>query len=213
MDQFFILEHSRNPFERRSCRPPGGVFWIRGFGVPWPCMIWATPCAAKPAVPRKSCRIFEVCNPQQAAAVLSTTMSAQHGLCPVRISTTPKPARPASAMKSVPEADAAPASRPDPSLRGVARAREAPPGDHRGRCGLARPCQRSLSADNRSNGSGRSGCLSMGQRAAGSAPLRERLNGCSSAYRGQRTSTKPCNRPALGSRSSSVLEHGAFSLE
>ena len=119
MDPFFILDTPKS-FEEASSALQEAVV-DQGFGVLAVHDLGHT-LRSKGLKFAEQCRIFEVCNPQQAAAVLSTTMALNLAL-PCRISVYTEAGTTRICMIR-PEAMLASLSA-DPSLREVARAVEA----------------------------------------------------------------------------------------
>ena len=121
MNPFFILDTPKS-FEEASAALQEAVVG-QGFGVLVVIDLGHTLRSKGLPFPEQ-CRIFEVCNPQQAAAVLSNTMALNLAL-PCRISVYTEAGttrigmiRPAAMLASLSG---------DPSLREVARAVEASP--------------------------------------------------------------------------------------
>jgi uncharacterized protein (DUF302 family) len=119
MDPFFILDTTKS-FEEASAALQASVV-DHGFGVLAVHDLGHTLRSKGITFPEQ-CRIFEVCNPQQAAAVLSTTMALTMAL-PCRISVYTEAGQTRLGMIR-PEAMLASLSA-DPSLGEVARAVEA----------------------------------------------------------------------------------------
>jgi uncharacterized protein (DUF302 family) len=119
MDPFFILDTPKS-FEEASAALQEAVV-DQGFGVLAVHDLGNTLRSKGLPFPEQ-CRIFEVCNPQQAAAVLSTTMALNMAL-PCRISVYTEAGQVRIGMIR-PEAMLASLSA-DPFLREVARAVEA----------------------------------------------------------------------------------------
>ena len=119
MDPFFILDTPKS-FEEASAALQEAVV-NQGFGVLAVHDLGNTLRSKGLPFPEQ-CRIFEVCNPQQAAAVLSTTMALNMAL-PCRISVYTEAGQTRIGMIR-PEAMLASLSA-DPSLKELARAVEA----------------------------------------------------------------------------------------
>jgi len=113
MDPFFILDTPKS-FEEASAALQEAVV-NQGFGVLAVHDLGNTLRSKGLPFPEQ-CRIFEVCNPQQAAAVLSTTMALNMAL-PCRISVYTEAGQTRLAMLAGLSAD--------PSLKELARAVEA----------------------------------------------------------------------------------------